>query len=189
LAHDAPVAAWLAMEPDDWTAARMGEPVALVGTWLESVFDRSDLASAWPLTEMPLRLALAQSWIYLEQDREDVQRYDRDELANLLATEAPTLSLWTEFAGWRLVRWREVLPSWVIDLSRRGFVDTTQLVSGDLEAVLVADVQTGTLTAGEPVEVQRFLVRHVHGRCLLAGIGGVLPVPGWPPTETDRLPT
>jgi hypothetical protein len=158
------VAALLAIEPDDWTAARMGEPVALVGTWLESVFDRSDLASAWPLTEMPLRLALAQSWIHMEQDREEVQRYDRDEPADLLATDAPTVSQWTEFAGWRVVRWREVLPDGVVDLHRRGLVDSTPLVSADLEAVLVADVETGTLTAGESIEVQRFLARHLHGQ-------------------------
>lgn len=40
---------------------------------------------------------------------------------------------------------------------------------------------------GEPIVVQRFLVRQTGGAWRVAGIGGVLPVPGWPPTESPRL--
>lgn len=167
---------------------------AAVGTlfeWAKAVFDERDLGHAWPLTEEPLRLALVQSWIILEEDRGDVGGEQRDELAAALSAEQPNHPLWLEFAGWRLERWQQVLPDFVVDARRRGFVSVPGLIGVDLEAVLIAETRGGearAIEAGEPVVVQRFVIRHTTVGARVAGIGGVLPVPGWPPSETESLP-
>ena len=167
-----------------------GAAMRLMVSWLETVLDSGDLSGAWQLVDPPLRLALVQSWIMMEQDRSEFMLEDRDELAAALAAPDSTHRLWSEFAHWRVTRWRNVLPGFVTDASRRGFVSTPALVGVDLEAVLVSETSGGTrkIHAGGPVEVQRFLVRHAPDLARLAGIGGVLPIPGWPPSETDRMP-
>lgn len=168
-----------------------GAAVAVVAGWCEHTFDRQDLAGAWPLTDEPLRLALVQSWLVLEQDRADVAGKDLDALADVLASAEPDDPLWPEFAYWRLSRWRAVLPDYVTDAAVRGFVSLGAPLGVDLEAVMLSrsdDSSDGTFDAGEPLPVYRVLVRHTEAGARVAGLGGVLPVPGWPPSETDRLP-
>lgn len=130
-----------------------------------------------------------QSWLVMEADRKDIVGEERDVLAAALAAPVqPANALWDEFAGWRIVRWREVLPDYVTDRTMRGFVSGTHVVGPLLEAVLVA--RTGArIEAGLPVEVQRFLIKQSAQGSQVIGIGGVLPIPGWPPGETERLPT
>jgi len=169
-----------------------GDAMGLVFRWLVSVFDEGDLPAVWHLVDDPLRLALAQSWLILEQDRAELSGESLDNVAREFTSEHPEHPLWPEFAHWRTVRWRSVLPRFVTDVSSRGFVSTPALIGVDLEAVLVAEaLHAGSLEfgAGEPLEVQRFLVRHTTNGTRLAGIGGVLPIPGWPPSETDRFPS
>lgn len=166
-----------------------GAAVGLVLDWLTRAFDEDDLQAAWPLTDEPLRLALVQSWVMLESERTDIADEDRDELAAELAAERPSHPLWPEFAEWRLARWHSVFPGWVRSSGRRGVVSSPSLLGVSLEAVMIAETD-GTarpFDAGQPVVVQRFLVRHLSIGVRLAGIGGVLPIPGWPPSETDRL--
>ena len=166
----------------------LSEAALLVHLWLDIVFGASDLAAAWPLTDEPLRLALAQSWIVLEADRPEVDAVDRDVLAALLAEPSqPAHPHWHEFAGWRVIRWREVLPEYVSVADLRGIVSGDRPLTADIEEVWVTQASESTVSEGVKVEAQRFLVRHVDGVWLLAGIGGVLPIPGWPPTETPRL--
>lgn len=132
----------------------------LVVTWLEAVFDNGDLMTVWHLVDKPLRLALVQSWILMEEDRPDIAWEDRDELASALASPQPSHRVWSEFAHWRTARWKNVLPTFMIDATRRGFVSIPALIGVDLEAVLVADTTTGggrRIEAEEAVEVQRFL--------------------------------
>jgi hypothetical protein len=177
--------------PAEQHAHMTGAAVRLMAGWLEAVFDKKDLTAVWELVEQPLRLALVQSWILLEQDRVDLAVEDRDALASALASPRPRHQVWQEFASWRVTRWRNVLPRFVTDAGRRGFISVPALVGVDLEAVLVAETTTGEprrFDGKEPVETQRFLVRHIPEGVRLAGIGGVLPIPGWPPSETDRLP-
>ena len=177
--------------PAEQQAHMTGAATLLMVGWLEAVFDENDLTAVWELVEEPLRLALVQSWILLEQGRADLAVEDKDALANALALPLPRHPAWQEFASWRVMRWRKVFPPYVTDAGRRGFVSVPALVGIDLEAVLVAGTTTRIprrLDAEEPVEVQRFLVRHTPDGVRLAGIGGVLPIPGWPPSETDRLP-
>jgi hypothetical protein len=177
--------------PAEQHAHMTGAAMRLMVVWLEAVFDENDLTAVWELVDEPLRLALVQSWILLDQDRADLTMEDRDGLADALASPQPRHRDWHEFSSWRVMRWKSVLPPYVTDAERRGFVSVPGLVGVDLESVLVAATTTGDprqLDAEEPVEVQRFLVRHTPDGVRLAGIGGVLPIPGWPPSESDRLP-
>lgn len=165
----------------------VADAALVVARRLAAVFDVSDLASAWPLTDGPLRLALAQSWVILEGDRVDVAACNRDVLAGALAeADQPASPLWPEFSGWRIIRWREVLPDFVTDAAIRGTVSGEHPEAPDVEAVLITHVDTPVFE-GEPIAVQRFLVRQTGGAWRVAGIGGVLPVPGWPPSESPRL--
>lgn len=168
-----------------------GAAMRLMVGWLGSVFDRSDLTAVWELVEEPLRLALVQSWILSQQGRADLAAENRDALANSLASPRPHHRVWQEFVSWRVTRWRKVLPLFVTDERRRGFLSLPALVGVDLEAVLVGETPSSKqrrIGAQESIETQRFLVRHTPDGVRLAGIGGVLPIPGWPPSETDRLP-
>jgi hypothetical protein len=165
----------------------ISDAATVVLRWLAAVFDDRDLAAAWPLTDRPFRLAIAQSWIMLEADRSDLSSIDRDELASRLAiAEQPSESLWAEFAGWRLVRWREVLPDYVTAAELRGAMSGEYLTAPEIEQVWIAHIETKVIE-GSPIEAQRFLVRHIGNEWKVAGIGGVLPIPGWPPTETPRF--
>src|ERR1035437_9740696 len=58
--------------PPDQAIHMEGAPVHVAGEWLREVFDESNLAGAWPLTDGPFRLALAQSWILLNEDLPEV---------------------------------------------------------------------------------------------------------------------
>jgi hypothetical protein len=177
--------------PPDQAIHMTGEPMQVVFEWLRAVFDGSDLAAAWPLTDGPLRLALAQSWILMHEDLPEVGREEREGLAAALsAAGQPRHSMWPSFAGWRIVRWREVLPDWVTHADQRGFYSEPSLIGPDLEAIIVTPNARGyQYEPDTQIVVQRFLVRHTPEGVRLAGIGGVLPIPGWPPTETGRLPT
>jgi len=167
--------------------ASLSDAAIVVLRWLTAVFDNRDLAAAWPLTDEPFRLATAQSWIMLETDRSDVSAVDRDQLAARLAlVEQPSDSLWAEFAGWRLIRWREVLPDYVSAAELRGAVSGEHATAPEIEQVWITHTETNVVE-GSPIEAQRFLVRHVGNEWKVAGIGGVLPIPGWPPGETPRL--
>jgi hypothetical protein len=167
--------------------ASLSDAASVVLHWLTAVFDSRDLATAWPHTDEPLRLATAQSWIMLEADRSDVSCIDRDQLATRLAmAEQPSDPLWTEFAGWRLVRWREVLPDYVTGAERRGVVSGEYVTAPEIEQVWITHTET-QVVEGSPIEAQRFLVRRVGNDWKVAGIGGVLPIPGCPPSETSRL--
>jgi hypothetical protein len=169
-----------------------GEPIRIVIAWLAAAFEEGALADAWPLTDEPLRLALVQSWVLVNEELVDLSIEERNQLTTALARPTqPSHNLWPTFAEWRVRRWRAILPAFVVDPTRRGFVSIPQAIGVDLEAVMIAEARTGeprTFAAQEAVEVQRLLVRHTADGVRLAGIGGVLPVPGWPPSETEPLP-
>ena len=169
----------------DFDPNSLSPAARLVGRWLTAVFDESDLAAAWPITTMQFRLSTAQSWILLEQDRPDVAAFDRDELAQGLAdVEQPAHPLWLDFAGWRIIRWREVLPDYVIVRELRGTVNGQRVMAPNIEAILITAARPDpVLRTDETVEVERFLVQRSESGWLFAGVGGHLPVPGWPPTE------
>lgn len=72
------------------------------------------------------------------------------------------------------------------DVALRGVAPGEHVTAVDIEQVWIA--RGGTkLVEGIPIEAQRFLVRRVDDEWRVAGVGGVLPIPGWPPGETPRL--
>lgn len=171
---------------DPVQAAHMaqGGPAQAAGAWFGAIVDRADLAEAWPLTDGPLRLALAQSWILSAAPEAAVQ--DRDGTARAIADGPPPG--WADFADWRVQRWRDhtfrdfVTEGW-------GLVSVPEVAGPDVEFVRIAPGRDGReLPAGARVLVQTLTVRLVDNVWLVAGIGRTLAVPGWPPTE-ETLPT
>ena len=79
----------------------------------------------------------------LEADRSDVSSSNRDLLAARLSLpEQPADSLWSEFAGWRVIRWREILPDFVTDADQRGLVSGEHLTAPGIEQVWISHTDT-----------------------------------------------
>lgn len=162
-----------------------GGPAAAAGEWFAAIVDRADLVAAWALTDHPLRLALAQSWLMNTQ--QSVDDRSRDRVAAGIA-DGNGSDYWGEFAEWRLTRWREQTFKPFVEQGW-GLVSIPEMAGPDVEFVRLAPGRQGReLAAGEPVLVQTLTVRLVRGSWLMAGIGRTLAIPGWPPTEHD-LPT
>ena len=148
----------------------LSDAALLVAAWLAAVLDESDLAAAWPLTDDAVRLATAQSWIMLESDRLDVGDTDRDLLATVLADpQQPAHPLWEEFSGWRIIRWRQVLPVFVTEREVHGTVSGDHPLAPDIEAVWITR-SDGQVVDGAEMVVQRFLVRQTDDGWRFAGV-------------------
>src|SRR5438552_17824879 len=73
-------------------AGTPGGPIKAAQAWIEAVqLGRYDMA--WAMTDPRLRLARAQAWIWNNRKDADIAAYKRDELAEILAAERPTI-LW-----------------------------------------------------------------------------------------------
>ncbi|HLF43024.1 MAG TPA: hypothetical protein VJA46_05790 [Acidimicrobiia bacterium] len=175
------------MDLDPIQAAHLAPngPAAIAGAWFAAIVDQAELASAWSLTDYPLRLALAQSWLMSTQTAFDEGSRDRvaAEIADGIDSE-----YWGEFVEWRLTRWRENTFRAFVDHGW-GLVSIPEMAGPDVEFVRMAQGgQVRELSAGEAELVQTLTLRLVNGSWLIAGIGRTLAVPGWPPTEHE-LPT
>ena len=169
-------------------------PVPETLAWVNAVMEKGRLDLAWPLTDPTLRLALVQQWI-LEKGRRFPAQQSRDRLAEALAAEQPTDPLWGGFARWRVRRWR---TSWG-DLGsfRWGVWTRPEPVGVDLEVVTLVRYEEGE-PLGETIEVEggsprvglRFIMRSVDRETWrVAGFGGRLAQPGWPPMAKEIAPT
>jgi hypothetical protein len=172
LMNDAPEAAHLAP----------GGPATAAAEWMRLIVDYADLNVAWSMTDEPLRLALVQSWMMLT-GRDG--RSDRDEVAAGLVVGQPA-DEWSEFAAWRLGRWREITFR---DLVQEGWgiVSAPEYVGPDLEFVRFAVGAVDEVTEIEgPIAAQTLTMRlAVDAVWLVAGIGRTVPRPGWPPSEDE----
>lgn len=162
---------------------------AFVQEWLALVFDRGDMSSAWPLVDPPFRLASTQGWIMLNHDLPEVAAADPDQLAAALAEAYPTHPLWLDFAGWRVIRWRAVLPDLLQPEARAAVIlDEPERVEPDIEVVMLTRATTPRhVEPGGRLMVQRFLVRATGAGFRIAGVGDALPRPGWPPSEVKAV--
>ena len=157
------------------------DAVAAAKQWVRTVMDERDLASAWPLTDPPLRKVLAQHWI-LSSTADVVGPPEQwESMADRLAEDPPAHPLWPRFAAERMARWREFWP---------GFSAVTWGVKDVAEArpdvVVVTFVEPRgklmQLRPGPPLEFRRLAVRRTEGRRLVAGLDGSnIFRPGWPP--------
>ncbi len=175
----------MGLDPSQAAHIAPGGPAEAGGAWFAAVVDRADLAETWAFTDIPLRLALAQSWL-VHTGRAATDQ-DRDGAAETLAN-VPGSREWTDFAEWRLARWRNGILKPFVD-GGWGVVTIPEVVGPDLEFVRIAlGGNARELQAGETVLAQTLTVRLIDGAWLVAGIGRTLAVPGWPPTEQE-LPT
>jgi hypothetical protein len=159
--------------------------------WLQTLEkDRFDLS--WATLTGDFRLYLIQDWIVnnpaLDHDPSRAGM-DRDELAATLATPEPTHVLWIRGAA--RVAERGLRGATIDFLAGRewGAGARQRPLGPDLELVRIFPNdqlerdEDGHLVfpAGAAAEVLSLLMTHVPGGWLVAGIGGWLPRPGWPP--------
>lgn len=148
----------------------------VVGRWIDDLFAAQPPIALWAALDEPLRLALAQGWIWS-------RGYVDDHAAHAMAEPWPDHAEFDEMFGALVEQWRYRYA----DL-RGGFgiVGGTRVAGVDTEMVLITD----TASAGESppdvtVRVQPFLTRFTGGEWLIAATGRRLPIPGWPPTEDE----
>lgn len=149
--------------------------------WLRAVVDNADLRGAWTITDYPLRLARVQTWILAE----DVEGGTGGQVALArLVADGPGHPAWIEFEEWCLGRWRrgtfsDLLDGW-------GVVDIVEPAAPNIEIVrVVAGAEARQIAAGDTVLAHSFLTRFSEGSWAVAGIGRMLPRPGWPPSEVE----
>ena len=170
--------------PEQATFLGPGGPAVAAERWAHLVLDDGDLAAAWPLTDRPLRLALAQAWIL--NGYTGPLRDGKDALAEALA-DGTSHPLWWQLAGWRIHQWRtttlaSLLPGFCL-------VTVPEMPAPDVALVRLAPAAgIDAMESGRPFEVQTLTMRLVDQAWLVAGVGRSLPVPGWPPSEQD-VPT
>lgn len=167
-------------------------PAAAAGMlWLQTL-ENGPFDLAWAMLTDDFRLYLVQDWIVQNPGLDyDPSRagMDRYELAATLAGPAPTHELWARGAA--LVAERGLRAATVDFLAGRGWGagSRQRLVGPDLELVRIfphdqlEKDEGGQLifASGAVAEVVSLLMAHVAGGWLVAGLGGWLPRPGWPP--------
>lgn len=164
--------------------------------WVQTLEkDRFDLT--WATLTDEFRLYLIQDWILKNPGLDDDPSrtgMDRDEFAAALAVPKPTHVLWGRGAS--RVAERGLRGSttdwlagreWSAGARQSPIGPSLELVRVYTNDQLERD-ESGELVfpAGELAEVLTLLMTHVPGGWLVAGIGGWLPRPGWPP-QTEMV--
>jgi hypothetical protein len=144
----------------------------VVTGWLRDLFAERPPPGLWSVLDEPLRLALAQDWIW---DR----GYVDDHAAHALAEARPEHDEFAELSGALVTRWRDRYAGLRGD---RRVVGGTRVLGVDLELVLVTG---GGGAADGDAPPRPFVTRYTAGGWLIAATGRHLPVPGWPPSEEE----
>lgn len=154
-----------------------GGPVETARRWLEDIFTRGDVSSAWRNTDPDYRLALAQAVIFLNEQHPALSGSESEELAVALAEERPIHPLWGSFAILVEEEFRN-------DLGEVRVEDwdaaTTRRVDTGYELVLLPE-KTGEGQEPPEMGARGFLTHFRDGRWQVAGLSERRAVPGWPP--------
>lgn len=157
-------------------------------TWLGSLRQQG-LPAVWTGLSPDYRLALAQAWLVSNPAVLDnpLAFGGREKLAADLATDPPVHPLWSGLAGFahqQLMR----LTAWTFSLELAP--DThSRLVAPGLESLrlCVADdlamdkVDRGAAASRQAARALTMILEHDGGAWRIAGIGGGVLNPGWPP--------
>jgi hypothetical protein len=161
--------------------------VGVVIAWLDEVNNRNPNPWVWSALDDNHRLCVAQAWLYGDGNG---QEPDRDEIAASLAQPDSKNELFPALFREITTDYRDIYKD--IDGSP-ALLEHTDLVGVDLELVVVTSNEyAGEYPAGARIPVNSFITRLVGGSWRIAARGRRLPIPGWPPTETDpvaSLPT
>jgi hypothetical protein len=147
--------------------------------WMTAVTN-GEKEVAWCLCDGNLRLAFAQAWV--------LHYYGLPDERMAAALAQPIDDGWPEWRGCmdlNTSRWIRAYGSWTQDGWGLWTEDDSYSdpVSPDLERVtLVHGTTPGHIEANTPLLAQHFIFRRRQD-WRLAGIGSVIAVPGWPPTQ------
>lgn len=170
-------------------------PPASLGTifdWFAALQDDQRSLMTWLLLDQPLRLALAQMWIWnqLDVDALDMVGRNRDDLAHALTPRDASHPLFPSMLEAHVARWRSTYQAICNGGGVRddtGVLHAWNPVGVDLELVVLTlpgEVE-GVLAEGRGVRSHRFVSRLTNGSWTIAALAGRMPIPGWPPSEQD----
>jgi hypothetical protein len=161
-------------------------PVTAATNWLTSV-KRGKKREVWKQLTRELRLSLAQDWIIANEDHPNLKSYDRDELAEALATKNPTHPLGKHCLRSKLEVLQKHYKEW--DIEGWGAAGNPRRIGLDYELVVMARADEGILIAeeGEPLQIYPILMRKVGFDWMIANFGPAYPIPGWPP-KSEEIP-
>ena len=147
--------------------------------WMTAV-TKGEYEVAWCLCDADLRLCFAQAWVLHYYGLPD------DYMAAALAQ--PIDDGWPEWHACmelNTARWIRAYAAWAGDDWGVWTEDDSvgDLVGANLERVtLVHGISSGRIEPGTPLLAQHFVMRRRED-WRLAGIGSVIAIPGWPPSE------
>ena len=156
-------------------------PVPLVMLWLDGVYDRRDLKSVWMLADDDYRLALAQEWIWVN----DQNNPNRVVLADTIANGTPTDGDWARFATWVYEKFGEFCPHCGEGNVRFDQGKGVELLAPNYEVVWASpydpDADSNEVAADAPPMASAWLVHHTDDGWRIACDGRHAVTPGWPP--------
>jgi len=153
-----------------------------VQQFLAAVFEDGSHDECWSMMDDNLRLCLAQAWLWNNREQPNIAGR-LDELAERFVRGPwPGDEMWEAFGRIDL---NDMVRVWGDGYARDlGAASHPRPIGVDLEIVLLVPTDGEALVFHEATLVAdalQFVVRLVDGVWRLAGVAGVVPVPGWPP--------
>lgn len=139
-----------------------------------------DFSPAWHLMDDNLKLVYAQTWAYNCDQPDDVQ---------VIVQGPDDSALWQSFGSEVLGGLQEQFQVSIglHSIGHLGVMTAPRPVGVELEEVLLVDDReagpNSRLVRDGPMFADRLTVRCDGNGCSVAGIKGVVPQPGWPPTQ------
>lgn len=142
-----------------------------------------DLAAAWPAVDPCLRMCWAQEWLGLNSADAEAEGYDLAQVADELADEAPTHTLWRHFSR---VLLRDILGIVHLDPDTWCIGANARILGVDIELLYLQDktgLEGDTWQPGMERLVLPIVMRLDDEQWRILNYGSeTIPTPGWPPT-------
>ncbi|WP_239404991.1 hypothetical protein [Frankia sp. Cj3] len=148
---------------------------ATVAGWINELYNDEPGRSLWTVLDDPLRLALAQGWVWGVNGRQA-----DDDLAEDLAAYDSDNKQFDEMLAAFVDHWRHVYRGLRKGV---GLLRWTMLVGANMELVVLTSSKYIGAQGSRKIPGHSF-VTHLDGDdWLIAATARRLPVPGWPPSE------
>jgi hypothetical protein len=163
-----------------------GGPVAAATNWLVSL-KRGKKRAVWSALTRELRLTLAQDWIIANEGHPNLEPYDRDELAEALASRNPTHPLGKHCLRSKVEVLQDYYGRW--DIDSWGAAGNPRRIGLDYELIVMAPADEGILVTreGEVLPTYAILMRKIGPDWRVANFAPAYPIPGWPPSAEEIL--
>jgi hypothetical protein len=175
-----------AVDPHNPETGAQRPALGAAHTFLQSAVRDGDLLRAWPHVDPILRTCWAQHWLHANQIQLRTDGYDRDEVVQQFAAEAPEHPLWTHFRRITVRSLRASVHHSIGDSPENWEIGAaTRVLAADTELLYVHD--TATLPDGvwQPDTYSRvvpMVMRFGDNQWRVLNVGAeTIPEPGWPP--------